>query len=78
MSQKATGDGGVPSDTTLAVGAVLYTVSLSLRADGAPGVVFDGTVTSAPALTSGGLLNKAGEHVVLSKDVGIGKLEVKP
>ncbi len=78
VSQKATGDAGVAGDTTLTAGAVLYTVSLTLRADGAPGVVFDGTVPGTSALTSGGLLNKVGEHVVLSKDVGIGKLEVKP
>jgi hypothetical protein len=78
VSQKSDGDGGVIGDTTLTAGAVLYTVSLSLRADGAPGVVFDGTVAGSPGVTSGGLLNKVGEHVVLAKNVGIGKLEVKP
>ncbi len=78
VSQKAVGDGGVGTDTTVAVGAVLYTVTLTLRPDGAPGVAFDGSIAATPAITSGGLLNRAGEHVVLAKDVGIGKLEVAP
>lgn len=74
LSQKATGAGAVLTDTSITAGAVLYSIVLTLRPDGAPGLVFDGI--RAPAISSGGLLNKAGEAVVLLKDVGIGKLEV--
>ncbi len=75
QSQKAGGEGAVPTDTTLAPGAVLYTIHLA-RAHGAPvGVVFDGTASDF-VLPSGGMRNRAGETVVEAKDVAIGKLEI--
>jgi hypothetical protein len=75
QSQKASGDGAVTTDATLAPGAVLYTIRLDL-VDGAPlGVVFDGTAPDF-VLPSGGLRDRAGNAVVEPKDVAIGKLEV--
>jgi hypothetical protein len=75
QSQKASGDGAVATDASLAAGAVLYT----LRLDAAPGakatVVFDGTAAGF-TLPSGGLRDRAGTTVVDAKDVAIGKLEL--
>jgi hypothetical protein len=75
QSQKAAGDGAVDTDTTLAPGTVLYTISLELLNDAPPGVVFDGTAQGF-VLPSGGMRNRAGMTVVEAKDVAIGKLEV--
>ena len=74
LSQKAAGAGAIATDTAVTAGAVLYTVTLNLLAESAPGVVFDGT--TAATVTSGGMLNKVGEAIVQPKDIGIGKLEV--
>jgi len=75
QSQKASGDGAVTTDTTLAPGAVLYTIRLDLLDGASIGVVFDGTASDF-VLPSGGLRDRAGNAVVDAKDVAIGKLEV--
>jgi hypothetical protein len=76
QSQKASGDGAKPADTTLAPGTVLYSFEL-VMINHAHGVVFDGT---APGflLPSGGLRDRAGTAVVLASEVAIGKLEIAP
>jgi hypothetical protein len=73
QSQKASGAGAVTTDTTLAPGAVLYTIRLDLVEQAGGGVVFDGTAPGF-ALTSGGLRDRLGNTVVEAKDVAIGKL----
>ena len=76
QSQKASGTGAVTSDTTLAAGAVIFTIKLDLAATtAAPGIVFDGTAAGF-SLPSGGLRNKIGAAVVNASEVSIGKLEV--
>ncbi len=75
QSQKANGAGAVTTDTTLAPGTVLYTVTLKLDAAIRPSVIFDGTAAGF-ALPSGGLRDKSGNTVVDAKDVAIGKLEL--
>ena len=75
QSQKATGEGAVTTDTTLAPGTVLYTIELDRIPNAPIGVVFDGTAKDF-VLPSGGLRDRAGNTVVAAKDVAIGKLEV--
>src|SRR5262245_47872047 len=43
QSQKSTGTGAIAADTTLAPGAILYSVQLDMLNGAGPGVVFDGT-----------------------------------
>jgi Big-like domain-containing protein len=76
QSQKASGTGAVATDTALAAGAVIYTLTLDLLDSSAPGVVFDGTAAGF-VLKSGGLRDKTGTAVVSPADVKIGKLEVQ-
>ncbi len=76
QSQKASGGGGVTTDTTLTPGTVLFTVELDLVPKAPGGVVFDG-LGSDFVLPSGGLLDRTGNAVVTSTQVGIGKLEVE-
>jgi hypothetical protein len=75
QSQKATGAGAVPRDTTLPSGTLLYSLKLNLVPTGAPGVVFDGTKPWF-TLPSGGLRDKNGTQVVNAAEVAIGALEV--
>lgn len=77
QSQKAAGTGSVVGDTTLAAGAVLFTIKLDMGpgATTAPGVVFDGTAGGF-VLPSGGLRDHLGANVVLPTEVSIGKLEI--
>ena len=77
QSQKASGGGAVPTNTTLAPGTVLYAVQLELRKGAAGGVVFDGTAHDF-VLRSGGMRDRAGTTVVSASDVAIGKLEANP
>lgn len=76
QSQKASGDGATPADTTLAPGTVLYSIELAMVAH-AHGIVFDGTA-SGFVLPSGGMRDRAGTAVVLANEVAIGKLELAP
>ena len=76
QSQKASGDGATPADTTLAAGTVVYSIELAMIAH-AKGVVFDGTA-SGFMLPSGGMRDRAGTAVVLASEVAIGKLEITP
>jgi hypothetical protein len=75
QSQKASGEGAVPTDTKLDPGAVLLSLQLDLVDGAAPGAVFDGTAPGF-ALPSGGLRDRAGLTVVEPKDVALGKLAV--
>ena len=75
LSQKAAGTGAVAADTTLAPGAVLYSIELDLVGHAPNGIVFDGTA-SGFVLPSGGMRDRLGNTVVEAKDVAIGKLEI--
>lgn len=75
LSQKASGPGAVPTDTTVAPGSVLYTIRLQMVASSPEGVVFDGTDPEFH-LPSGGMRDRAGTTVVEPREVAIGKLEV--
>jgi hypothetical protein len=76
QSQKAGGAGAVATDTTLATGAVLFTIELDLAAAAQAGVVFDGTAGGF-LLPSGGLRDRLGTTIVDPSQVKIGKLEVR-
>lgn len=75
LSQKATGPGAVATDTTLAPGAVLYTMRLQKVTSAPDGVVFDGSDPSFH-LPSGGMRDRTGTTVVEASEVAIGKLEL--
>ena len=75
LSQKAEGPGAVATDTTLAPGSVLYTISLQVSLGAPDGVIFDGTAEDFH-LPSGGMRDRAGTTVVEPNNVSIGKLEV--
>ena len=75
VSQKAAGEGAIPTDSELAPKAVLFTVLFDLADGATPGAVFDGTAADF-VLPSGGLRDRAGNTVVEPKDVEIGKLLV--
>ncbi|HET9992813.1 MAG TPA: hypothetical protein VFQ65_29965 [Kofleriaceae bacterium] len=75
LSQKAGGTGAVAADTTLAPGALLYSIQLDLIGHAPNGVVFDGTASDF-VLPSGGMRDRLGNTVVEAKDVAIGKLEI--
>jgi hypothetical protein len=75
LSQKATGEGAVATDTELAPRSVLYTIHLQMAGSAPDGVVFDGTAADFH-LPSGGMRDRAGATVVEPVDVAIGKLEV--
>lgn len=75
QSQKAAGTGSVATDTTLAPGAVLFTIKLE-PVPGVKGTVFDGTASDF-TLPSGGLRDRQGNAVVDTADVSIGKLVLK-
>jgi hypothetical protein len=73
QSQKASGDGAVTTDATLAPGTVLYQLRLAPAANAQPGVVFDGTAKDF-VLPSGGMRDRAGDTVVMPSEVAIGRL----
>lgn len=75
ISQKATGTGAIETDTALPAGTVLYTLRLSVVANAADGVVFDGTAADF-RVPSGGMRDRSGTTVVEATDVAIGKLEI--
>lgn len=76
LSHKATGEGAIATDTTLAAGAVLFTFRLEMAGGAPDGVVLDGTAADFH-LPSGGMRDRAGTTVVEAKDVAIGKLDVQ-
>jgi len=76
LSQKATGNGAVAGDATIATGAVFYTLQLPLKAGAAAGTIMDGTV--AKNKIRAGLRNKAGTEVVGAADFAVGKLVYTP
>jgi hypothetical protein len=75
LSQKASGDGAVATDTTLPPGSVLYTIHLDMISGAPEGVVIDGTAADFH-LPSGGMRDRGGTTVVEPTDVAIGKLEI--
>jgi hypothetical protein len=75
LSQKASGDGAVTTDTELAPKTVLYTIHLQMVANAPDGVVFDGTAADFH-LPSGGMRDRSGTTVVQATEVAIGKLEI--
>jgi hypothetical protein len=75
LSQKASGDGAVTTDTELAPKSVLYTLHLQMVTSAPDGVVFDGTAADFH-LPSGGLRDRSGTAVVQPAEVAIGKLEI--
>jgi hypothetical protein len=76
LSQKATGNGAVAADATIAAGSIFYTVTLPIKAGAAAGTIIDGTV--AKNKIRAGLRNKMGTEVVGVADFGIGQLIYKP
>lgn len=75
LSQKASGDGAVATDTELAPKSVLYTLHLQLVPTAPDGVVFDGTAADFH-LPSGGMRDRSGTTVVQPSEVAIGKLAI--
>lgn len=75
LSQKASGDGAVSTDTELPAKSVLYTIHLQMVASAPNGVVFDGTAADFH-LPSGGMRDRSGTTVVEPTDVAIGKLAI--
>jgi hypothetical protein len=76
LSQKASGDGAVTTDTELAPKSVLYTIHLQMASNAPDGIVFDGTAADFH-LPSGGMRDRSGTTVVEATDVAIGKLEIE-
>ena len=76
LSQKASGNGAVPADATIATGKRFYTLALPLKSGVAAGTLMDGTV--AKNVIRAGLRNKAGIEIVGVADFGIGKLVYTP
>lgn len=76
LSQKASGNGAVPADATIAKGSVFYTVTLPVKAGAAAGTILDGTV--AKNKIRAGLRDKSGKEIVGVADFGIGQLVYKP
>jgi len=76
ISQKASGNGAVATDATIAMGSVFYTIKLPLKSGATGGVIMDGTV--AKNVIRAGLRNKVGTEVVGVADFGIGKLVYTP
>lgn len=75
LSQKASGNGAVATDTVLPPGSVLYTVHLEMISGAPEGVIVDGTADDFH-LPSGGMRDRGGTTVVEAMDVAIGKLEI--
>jgi hypothetical protein len=76
ISQKASGNGAVATDTMIPMGSVFYTVKLPLKSGATGGTIMDGTV--AKNVIRAGLRNKVGTEVVGIADFGIGKLVYTP
>lgn len=75
LSQKASGEGAVDTDTAIAAGAVLYTLNVDLSSAATPGVVFDGA--ALPKAFNGTLRDRQGNEVVGRNGFAIGRLEVQ-
>jgi hypothetical protein len=76
ISQKASGNGAVATDTMIPAGSVFYTIKLPLKPGATGGTIMDGTV--AKNVIRAGLRNKVGTEVVGVADFGIGKLVYMP
>jgi len=76
ISQKASGNGAVTTDTMIPAGSVFYTIKLPLKPGATGGTIMDGTV--AKNVIRAGLRNKVGTEVVGVADFGIGKLVYMP
>ncbi len=76
ISQKASGNGAVATDATIAAGTVFYTVKLPLKSGATGGTIFDGTV--AKNVIRASLRNKVGAEQVGVADFGIGQLIFMP
>ena len=76
ISQKASGNGAVAADATIAAGSVFYTVKLPLKSGATGGTIFDGTVAKNKIRAS--LRNKAGTEQVGAADFAIGQLIYTP
>jgi hypothetical protein len=72
LSQKASGAGAVPTDTTVPSGSLIYTVRLDRVPGAAPGVIFNGS--SLPTTFRAGMLDKMGNEVAAPTDFAIGTL----
>ncbi len=76
LSQKASGNGAVPTDATIPAGKVFYTLKLPLKSGATGGMIMDGTV--AKNLIRAGLRNRVGTEIVGATDFGVGKLVYTP
>jgi len=75
VSQKASGTGAKTTDTTLTVGAVLYSVRLALAPTATAGTIFDGN--ALPAGYRAAVRDRLGKDVAEMADFGIGQLVVR-
>jgi len=73
LSQKASGAGAVPSDTSISPGKTFYTIRLDVAPAAELGTVFDGSAPGAKFAAA--LINKSGDDTVRQADFAIGKLE---
>ncbi len=75
VSQKASGAGAKTTDTTLTVGAVMYSVRLALAPTATTGTIFDGNVL--PAGYRAAVRDRLGKDVAEMADFAIGQLAVR-
>ena len=75
VSQKAAGAGAKTTDTTLSVGAVMYSVRLALAPTATAGTIFDGN--ALPAGYRAAVRDRLGKDVAEMADFGIGQLVVR-
>lgn len=75
QSQKAAGAGAIPTDSSVAVGQVFYSVRLDLRGTATVGTVFDGAALGAAFAAA--MRDRAGNDTVLASEFAIGRLEVQ-
>src|SRR5207237_688460 len=75
VSQKASGAGVKTTDTTLTVGAVMYSVRLGLAPTATTGTIFDGN--ALPAGYRAAVRDRLGKDVAEMADFAIGQLAVR-
>jgi hypothetical protein len=75
VSQKASGTGARTTDTTLTVGAVIYSVRLALAPTATTGTIFDGN--ALPAGYRAAVRDRLGKDVAEMADFAIGQLAVR-
>ena len=75
VSQKASGAGAKTTDTTLTVGAVMYSVRLELASNATTGTIFDGN--ALPVGYRAAVRDRLGKDIAEMADFAIGQLAVR-